>query len=48
MKWVSCVAREADEVEALMREPVKGPAARDAERDLVVWRDGGGREGREA
>ena len=32
VKWVSCVAREADEVEALMREPVKGPAARDAEK----------------
>jgi Xaa-Pro aminopeptidase len=35
VKWVSCVAREADEVEALMREPVKGPAARDAEK--VNW-----------
>ncbi len=35
VKWVSCVAREADEVEALMREPVRGPAARDAER--VGW-----------
>ena len=35
VKWVSCVAREADEVEALMREPVKGPSARDAER--VNW-----------
>ena len=35
IKWVSCVAREADEVEALMREPVKGPAGRDAER--VTW-----------
>jgi Xaa-Pro aminopeptidase len=33
--WVSCVAREADEVEALMREPVKGPAVRDAER--IGW-----------
>jgi Xaa-Pro aminopeptidase len=32
VKWVSCVAREADEVEALMREPVKGPAVRDAEK----------------
>ena len=35
VKWVSCVAREADEVEALMREPVKGPAGRDAER--IAW-----------
>lgn len=33
--WISCVAREADEVEALMREPVKGPAVRDA--DKVSW-----------
>jgi Xaa-Pro aminopeptidase len=32
VKWVSCVAREADEVEALMREPVKGAAVRDAEK----------------
>lgn len=35
VKWVSCVAREADEVEALMREPVKGPGVRDAEK--VQW-----------
>ena len=35
VKWISCVAREADEVEALMREPVKGPAVRDAEK--VNW-----------
>jgi Xaa-Pro aminopeptidase len=35
VKWISCVAREADEVEALMREPVKGPAVRDAER--AAW-----------
>jgi hypothetical protein len=35
VKWISCVAREADEVEALMREPVKGPATRDAEK--VAW-----------
>ena len=35
VKWVSCVAREADEVEALMREPVKGPGVRDAEK--VGW-----------
>ena len=35
VKWVSCVAREADEVEALMREPVKGPQTRDAER--IGW-----------
>lgn len=35
VKWVTCVAREADEVEALMREPVKGPQARDAER--TTW-----------
>jgi Xaa-Pro aminopeptidase len=38
VKWVSCVAREADEVEALMREPVKGPAVRDAEK--VGWYGG--------
>ena len=35
VKWISCVAREADEVEALMREPVKGPTVRDA--DKVQW-----------
>ncbi|HEX6313895.1 MAG TPA: Xaa-Pro aminopeptidase [Gemmatimonadaceae bacterium] len=35
VKWISCVAREAGEVEALMREPVKGPAVRDAEK--VQW-----------
>lgn len=35
VQWVSCVAREADEVEALMREPVRGPAGRDA--DWVKW-----------
>jgi Xaa-Pro aminopeptidase len=35
VKWISCVAREADEVEALMREPVKGPAVRDAEK--TAW-----------
>jgi len=35
VKWVSCVAREADEVEALMREPVRGPAARDA--SVTAW-----------
>ena len=35
VKWVSCVAREADEVEALMREPVKGAGVRDAEK--VQW-----------
>lgn len=35
VKWVSCVAREADEVEALMKEPVRGPAGRDAER--IGW-----------
>ena len=28
---VSCVARELDEIEALMKEPVKGPQVRDAE-----------------
>lgn len=38
VKWISCVAREADEVEALMREPVKGPAVRDAEK--VQWYGG--------
>jgi len=32
VQWVSCVPRELDEVEALMREPVKGPQVRDAER----------------
>jgi Xaa-Pro aminopeptidase len=35
VKWISCVAREADEVEALMREPVKGPQVRDVER--TAW-----------
>ena len=35
VQWITCVAREADEVEALMKEPVKGPAVRDAER--VAW-----------
>jgi Xaa-Pro aminopeptidase len=35
VKWITCVAREADEVEALMREPVKGPATRDAEK--TAW-----------
>jgi Xaa-Pro aminopeptidase len=35
VKWITCVAREADEVEALMREPVKGPAVRDAEK--TAW-----------
>lgn len=35
VKWITCVAREANEVEALMREPVKGPSVRDAER--VQW-----------
>ena len=35
VKWISCVARDADEVEALMREPVKGPGVRDAEK--AAW-----------
>ncbi len=35
VKWVSCVAREASEVEALMREPVRGPQVRDGER--AAW-----------
>jgi Xaa-Pro aminopeptidase len=35
VKWISCVAREADEVEALMREPVKGAGVRDAEK--TAW-----------
>jgi Xaa-Pro aminopeptidase len=35
VKWITCVAREADEVEALMREPVKGPAVRDSEK--AAW-----------
>ena len=35
LEWISCVVREADEVEALMREPYRGPVARDAER--VKW-----------
>lgn len=35
LEWITCVAREANEVEALMREPVKGPQVRDAER--VNW-----------
>jgi Xaa-Pro aminopeptidase len=28
VQWISCVPREADEVEAMMREPVKGPQVR--------------------
>lgn len=35
LEWITCVPREANEVEALMREPVKGPQGRDAER--VQW-----------
>lgn len=35
LEWITCVAREANEVEALMREPVKGPQVRDADR--VNW-----------
>jgi Xaa-Pro aminopeptidase len=30
VQWISCVPREADEVEALMRQPVKGPQERNA------------------
>lgn len=40
LEWITCVAREASEVEALMREPVKGPQVRDAER--VNWYRGVG------
>jgi Xaa-Pro aminopeptidase len=35
LEWVSCLPREADEIEALMREPYGGPRPRDAER--VNW-----------
>ena len=38
LEWISCVAREADEVEAMMRESYRGPRARDAER--VNWYTG--------
>jgi Xaa-Pro aminopeptidase len=38
LEWISCLPREAAEVEALMREPVKGPAGRDA--DMVNWYKG--------
>jgi Xaa-Pro aminopeptidase len=30
VQWISCVPREADEIEALMRQPVKGPQERNA------------------
>ena len=35
LEWITCVPREAEEVEALMKEPVRGPQARDAQR--VDW-----------
>ncbi len=35
LEWISCVPREADEVEAMMRDNATGPSARDAER--VDW-----------
>ncbi|MFN8573994.1 MAG: Xaa-Pro aminopeptidase [Gemmatimonadaceae bacterium] len=35
LEWVSCVPREADEVEAMMKDRANGPSARDAER--VEW-----------
>jgi Xaa-Pro aminopeptidase len=35
LEWISCVPREADEVEAMMRDRSNGPAARDGER--VDW-----------
>lgn len=35
LEWISCVPREADEVEAMMRDKASAPAARDAER--VDW-----------
>jgi Xaa-Pro aminopeptidase len=38
LEWISCVPREADEVEALMREPYRGPRAREPER--VNWYTG--------
>lgn len=46
LEWITCVPREANEVEALMREPVKGPAARDAER--VQWYRGTAADPRDA
>lgn len=35
LEWVSCVPREADEVEAMMKDRASGPDARNAER--VEW-----------
>jgi Xaa-Pro aminopeptidase len=35
LEWISCVPREADEVEAMMRDRANAPAPRDAER--VDW-----------
>jgi Xaa-Pro aminopeptidase len=46
LEWISCVPREADEVEALMKEPVKGPQVRDAER--VNWYKGTGVDPKDA
>jgi Xaa-Pro aminopeptidase len=46
LEWISCLPREASEVEALMREPVKGPAARDA--DVVNWYKGTGVDPKDA
>ncbi len=46
LEWISCLPREASEVEALMREPVRGPAARDA--DVVNWYKGTGVDPKDA
>lgn len=46
LEWITCVPREANEVEALMREPVNGPATRDAER--VEWYRGTAADPRDA
>jgi len=46
LEWITCVPREAEEIEALMREPVRGPQVRDAQR--VEWYRGIGVDPRDA
>lgn len=46
LEWITCVPREAEDVEALMREPVRGPQSRDAQR--VEWYRGIGVDPRDA
>jgi Xaa-Pro aminopeptidase len=46
LEWISCVPREASEVEALMRSPYTGPAPRDPE--VVNWYRGIGIDPRDA